>query len=54
MIDVIVHDRMFSRIKAGPDSQRCELGAMDDRSRDPKAWSAVTLDATRAGVSAPG
>jgi carotenoid cleavage dioxygenase-like enzyme len=25
VIDVIVHDRMFSRIKAGPDSQRCEL-----------------------------
>lgn len=23
VLDVIVHDRMFSRIKAGPDSQRC-------------------------------
>ena len=23
ILDVIVHDRMFSRIKAGPDSQRC-------------------------------
>jgi carotenoid cleavage dioxygenase len=25
ILDVIVHDRMFSRIKAGPDSQRCSL-----------------------------
>jgi carotenoid cleavage dioxygenase-like enzyme len=25
VLDVIVHDRMFSRIKAGPDSQRCAL-----------------------------
>ena len=25
ILDVIVHDRMFSRIKAGPDSQRCGL-----------------------------
>jgi 8'-apo-carotenoid 13,14-cleaving dioxygenase len=25
VLDVIVHDRMFSRIKAGPDSQRCSL-----------------------------
>lgn len=24
-LDVVVHDRMFSRIKAGPDSQRCGL-----------------------------
>ena len=25
VLDVIVHDRMFSRIKAGPDSQRCGI-----------------------------
>ena len=25
ILDVIVHDQMFSRIKAGPDSQRCSL-----------------------------
>ncbi|HEY0685828.1 MAG TPA: carotenoid oxygenase family protein [Steroidobacter sp.] len=45
ILDVIVHDRMFSRIKAGPDSQRC---ALERWMIDPatKRVERVTIDST--------
>ncbi|BCW87573.1 8'-apo-carotenoid 13,14-cleaving dioxygenase [Alphaproteobacteria bacterium SO-S41] len=45
VLDVVVHDRMFSRIKSGPDSQRVglERWTIDPATR---AVTAVTLDPT--------
>ena len=51
ILDVAVHDRMFSKSKAGPDSQRSglERWTIDPATR---RVARVTLDADAAGVSA--
>lgn len=45
VVDVIAHDRMFSRIKAGPDSERCavERWTIDPQTR---AVERTTIDST--------